>query len=134
MTRRDTEMPDGEHRAESPGPIVWDRDEMMERMGGDETLGRAIIEAFLEDAARFLDPFEAALDSGDLKHVSNLAHSAKGIAGTVCAGELMRLAIQVEESSRGGDQATTEGYRRAWRGAVERLRLAMKSDPLVSEG
>jgi HPt (histidine-containing phosphotransfer) domain-containing protein len=120
--------------AESSTPTVWDRDEMMERMGGDETLGRAIIEAFLEDAARFLDPFEAALDAGDLRQVSNLAHSAKGIAGTVCAGELMRLAIQVEESSRGGDRATTEGYRLPWRGAVERLRGAMRSDPLVREG
>jgi HPt (histidine-containing phosphotransfer) domain-containing protein len=116
------------------GPTVWDREEMMERMGGDEVLGRAIIEAFLEDAARFLDPFEAALDAGDLRKVSSLAHSAKGIAGTVCAGELMRLAIQVEESSRGDDQTTTEGYRLAWRDAVERLREAMERDPLLGEG
>ena len=38
----------------------------------------------------------------------NLAHSAKGLAGTICAGELQALASRLEEAGRNGDAVVQE--------------------------
>jgi hypothetical protein len=70
-------------------PTVWNRTAMMERMMGDESIAREIFETFLEEAARFRDPFDAAfdtaLDTGDLRGLERLAHSTRGVAGCEAA-------------------------------------------------
>ncbi|TVR75547.1 MAG: response regulator, partial [Spirochaetaceae bacterium] len=104
-----------------PEGTVWNHSAMMERMMGDESLAREILNAFLDDAARFCTPFDAALDTSDMRGLERLAHSAKGVAGTLCADELQALAAQVEAAARNGDPAALQQFREPWHAALERL-------------
>jgi signal transduction histidine kinase/CheY-like chemotaxis protein/HPt (histidine-containing phosphotransfer) domain-containing protein len=107
---------------------VWNRTAMMERMMGDESIAREILETFLEDVARFCDPFDVALDAGDLRGLERLAHSTKGAAGTLCADELQALAARVEALARTGDPAAIGQLRESWHAALERLVTALRQD------
>ena len=104
---------------------------MMERMSGDESLAREILENFIEDVDRFLEPFDEALDRGDTRGLERLAHSAKGVAGTICAEELQALAARVEEAARSGDSDSVQQFREPWHEAIERLLTEIKSDVLL---
>ena len=121
----------GEPAEAGKSPIVWNRSAMMERMSGDESLAREILENFLEDVDRFLEPFDEALDRGDTRGLERLAHSAKGVAGTICADELQALAARVEEAARSGDCDSVLQFRETWHEAIERLLTEIKSDVLL---
>jgi signal transduction histidine kinase/DNA-binding response OmpR family regulator len=107
---------------------VWDRGAMMECMMEEESLAREILQAFLKDIHRFLEPFDAALEAGDLYGLERLAHSTRGIAGTICASELHALAAQVETIARGGDLGALQQFREPWHAAVERLVNEIRAD------
>ena len=129
----ETEAPSsaGEPAEAGKSPVLWNRSAMMERMSGDESLAREILESFLEDVDRFLEPFDEALDRGDTRGLERLAHSAKGVAGTICAEELQALAARVEEAARSGDSDSVLQFREPWHEAIERLLTEIKSDVLL---
>jgi signal transduction histidine kinase/CheY-like chemotaxis protein/HPt (histidine-containing phosphotransfer) domain-containing protein len=112
-------------------PVVWNRVAMMERMMGDESLAREILEAFVRDAGRFLDPFDAALEACDLAQLERLAHSAKGVAGTICADELQALAARVEQAARDGDASLIVKLSDSWHETMRRLVRETENDTLV---
>ncbi|POQ98992.1 hypothetical protein AU468_11425 [Alkalispirochaeta sphaeroplastigenens] len=111
---------------------VWDRAAMLERMMGDEDLAREILEEFILESARFLDPLDEAIRRNDLPSVVKLAHSAQGIAATICAGEVASLAVALEQAARKADVATVGALRRPWQEAMERLVTGISGDGLVS--
>ncbi len=114
-------------------PAVWDRAAMMERMMGDENLAREILQAFLEDVARYRDPFDAALEEGDLRGIERLAHSTRGAAGTLCADELQSLATRVEGAAKEGDMAALRQFRELWHAAIDRLGTTIRQDRLIRD-
>ena len=114
-------------------PIVWNRAAMIERMVGDENLAREILEAFLEDVARYRDPFDAALDADDPRGIERLAHSTKGAAGTLCADELQALAARVETVAKAGDLAALREFREPWNAALARLEAEIRRDSLIRD-
>ncbi len=112
---------------------VWDRPAMMERMMDDEDLAREILQAFIEDAMGFRDPFDAALDAGDLRALERLAHSTKGASGTFCAVELQSLAARVETTAKQGNLEELRQLQKPWHAAVERLVTVIQQDRLIRE-
>jgi len=107
--------------APAAAAAVWNRAAMMERMMDDEDLAREILEEFVRDAGRFLDPFDAALEAGDLRQLERLAHSAKGVAGTICADELHALALRIEQAARNGEENLIAELRGSWHETMGRL-------------
>ncbi len=129
------ETPDTTPRDDAlPGvtpPAVWNRAAMMERMMGDESLAREILDAFLEDVVRFRDPFDAAVQGGDLRGLERLGHSTKGAAATLCAEELEALSARMEGIAKEGDLAALQQLQDPWHAALERLETEIRQDRLI---
>jgi HPt (histidine-containing phosphotransfer) domain-containing protein len=86
-----------------------DREALLDRLGGDETILLEIVKIFLEDTPQLLASMESAEAAGDAKTLRRLAHSLKGSAGTVGATALQASALGLEQAVDGGDlQAARE--------------------------
>ena len=93
------------------GDGVFDRDALMEQLGGDEQLAREVIDLFLRDCPVQLSSIKAALDRGDAREVYVVAHTLKGAASTLAASEVAEGALVLEQLARDGH---LEGSAEAW--------------------
>ncbi|MEN3111559.1 response regulator [Uliginosibacterium paludis] len=72
-------------------------------------LYRTLLDGFVEEHGRFGEQFRAAVASGEPGAAERLAHTLKGAAGTLGAGEIRRLAAALEDCLRGrADDAAVE--------------------------
>jgi two-component system, sensor histidine kinase and response regulator len=96
----------GEARAASSGrpsergdaPSVH-REELMHRLGGDETLLIEVARLFLEDCPRQLEAIAAAADAADAVATQRAAHALKGAAGNLSAAGLVTAARRLEQAA-----------------------------------
>jgi len=116
-----------------PPADVWDRAAMLERTMNDEELAATMLEVFLADTERFVEALDAAIRDSDFPSVVKLTHAAKGVAGTLCAGELQALASRVEEAGRNGDAVVLAQLRTPWQEALGRLIAEVRRDSLVTK-
>ncbi len=96
----ETEMVLGE-RAEEPE--VFDRQLLLERLGGDEEIFSEIIETFLEDAPIQIEKLKKALQEGDANRVEHQAHLLKGAALNISGNGLQTAALKLEVAAKEGD-------------------------------
>jgi two-component system sensor histidine kinase/response regulator len=80
--------------------------ETMEREMGVEGLIDDLITVFLQDAPRRLDEMSEAIEVRDLTALRMGAHTLKGSAANMGAGELSRLAGRVQQMAEDGDVET----------------------------
>ncbi len=71
----------------------------------DQDFYRRILCLFQQDQADFAEKFATALRSGDLSGTARLAHTLKGVAGTIGASALHEAASQLETCCRQSDTA-----------------------------
>jgi len=90
-----------EHEVESKA--AFDRDGLLERLGGDEDLLRQIAEVFLKDAPEQMLSLKDAIQKGDATLAERLAHTLKGASANVGANVLQELAAQMEITGKEGD-------------------------------
>jgi PAS domain S-box-containing protein len=83
---------------------VVDFDVGLSRCQGNERLYRQILSEFVEDYQDFSSKLQMQCDAGDLDALSNLAHTLKGVASNIGAGQLSGIALELEE---GGDRNIT---------------------------
>ena len=76
---------------------------LRERFDDDEELLHEIFRVFLAEVPDRSGNIRAALDNGDLVRLTGLAHSLKGVAGTMFAEELRQAAYAVEMAAKAGD-------------------------------
>jgi len=73
----------------------FDREEMLERLGGDTELLDDVLQVFLEECPRMMDEVRGAIDEGNPKSVRRAAHSMRGallnISAAPAAAEASRL-------------------------------------------
>jgi two-component system sensor histidine kinase/response regulator len=79
----------------------FNREEMLERLGGDSELMDDVLQVFLEECPRMLNEARCAVEGGDPKTVRRAAHSIKGALLNISAAPAAAEAIQLEEL---GDQ------------------------------
>ncbi len=77
---------------------------------GDEVLYRRLLDRFRLDGGRFLDRIREALDANDTGTAQRHAHTLKGTAATLGAGELSAAAAALEQGLRegGGEERIRE--------------------------
>ena len=85
-----------------PGAPPIDREAMLHRLGGDESLFAEVARLFLEDAPARLDALDAALAAGDAVLLRAAAHAIKGTAGNLSAHSLLQAAKDVEQTALAG--------------------------------
>jgi histidine phosphotransfer protein HptB len=78
---------------------------LRERFDDDAELLGEIFRIFLSEVPERRTKILAALAAGDLDRLARLAHSLKGVAGTMFAEELRLMAYDLELAARNGDGA-----------------------------
>ena len=76
--------------------VPFDRDEMLERLGGDTELMTDVLGVFLEECPRMMQEIRAAVGQGDPLSVRRAAHSIKGALLNISAGPAAAEAKQLE--------------------------------------
>lgn len=81
------------------------------RFDDDDELLEEIFRVFIGEVPDRRANILAAMAAGDLDRLTRLAHSLKGVAGTMYAEELRRTAYDLEKAAKAGDgaQAATLG-------------------------
>jgi HPt (histidine-containing phosphotransfer) domain-containing protein len=80
----------------APAPISLNRDELLERLGGDEQLVQEVVRLFLDDCPRRLADLKAAVEARDAEQIRTTAHALKGAAGNLSAMALFEAARTLE--------------------------------------
>jgi signal transduction histidine kinase/CheY-like chemotaxis protein len=88
------------------------RQEVLERLGGDERLLSEVIDLFLEDCPRRLAAIKAAVDARDAELIRTTAHALKGAAANLSEGGLFDAAGTLE---RIGAERRLEAAEAGWR-------------------
>jgi len=92
----DTRTP---HASPTPG---LDLAEALARLGGKRPLLARLISMFIDQHGQDLDLLNGALAAGDRDRTIRLAHTLKGTAGNLSAGEIQHQAARLEEIARRG--------------------------------
>ncbi|MGV8119338.1 MAG: Hpt domain-containing protein [Candidatus Xenobiia bacterium LiM19] len=81
---------------------VFDRDSLLERMGGDERFVREVINIFLMDAPLQMSAIKASIEKKDIEGICTYAHTLKGAAANVDALTMREICFNIESDARQG--------------------------------
>ena len=99
----------GVDEPESESVPVFDRNELLERLGGREEMLERFISMFIRNTAGFLESLITAVEAGDPEQTRIQAHTIKGAAGNISARRIWETAAAMEQHAREGklDEATS---------------------------
>jgi CheY-like chemotaxis protein/HPt (histidine-containing phosphotransfer) domain-containing protein len=97
VSTRDTA---GEAPAEE---VIFDRDGFLERVMGDESLARKVMNAFLADMPIQIEKMKDAIGAGDSLLAGQQAHRIKGAAANLGGMALQGVAFSMERAGKVGD-------------------------------
>jgi two-component system, sensor histidine kinase and response regulator len=92
------ETPDGNGQSD-----IFNAEDLLKRLMGDEELARPIIAGFLDDIHKQIDALKAYLANGDAPSVQRQAHTIKGAAANVSCNNLRDVALEMEKAGKTGD-------------------------------
>jgi two-component system, sensor histidine kinase and response regulator len=81
----------------------WNPAQTLERLGGDETLLREVMEIFLEEVPKHLVELREAIAQQDTEAAERVAHSLQGELGYLGIAELSQRARDLEAKGRTSD-------------------------------
>jgi CheY-like chemotaxis protein/HPt (histidine-containing phosphotransfer) domain-containing protein len=97
-------------RAGRPGKtaLVFNREELLDRLGGDRQVLREIVTMCLAECPRLTGNIRTALAAGSPHDVERAAHSLKGTMASIGANESQAAAARLETLARAGDLSSAE--------------------------
>jgi len=90
---------------ETTASSTFDRQWVLEQIGGDENLLHAIIEVFLIDSPSIRQQLANALSAGNAHDLHAAAHCAKSAVGNFGAKAAVLAATHLEDAAKNGDTA-----------------------------
>jgi PAS domain S-box-containing protein len=87
----------------SLSPPELDREAILSRLDGDETLLREIVDLFLTRSPELVEQIHQALTAGNCRAVCATAHSLKGSVSTFSRAEVFETLQAIEDSAASGD-------------------------------
>jgi two-component system sensor histidine kinase/response regulator len=105
-----------------PVALAFDREGLLNRVGGDEELFVEIVQLFLGDCPVRLAEIRAAVDAGDAEAIRMSAHALKGSAGNLSVNALMAAARTLE---RLGTERRLDAASAAFRHVIAQAAIAM---------
>lgn len=105
--------------------LVFDRDEVLDRLGGDEEMLSEVLAAFFDDASGELAELEEALRWGDAEASGRSSQSLKGSATAVGAIQLYDAACRMEQAIIAGDLSQAQADLERTAKALEEFRDAV---------
>ncbi len=103
--RVDGASPDaaGQKPEAEPGPAAFQREELIDRVMGDEDLARRVAGCFVRDMKMQLAALASAIDGADHQKTHALAHSIKDAAASISGSRVAKAASAIEAASGEGD-------------------------------
>jgi PAS domain S-box-containing protein len=114
--------------AAPPAPVVRDRDEALEQVGGDAELLRELTVVFLRDCPRMIEEVIDGLCAGDAAKVQRGAHSIKGAVSILGGKAAFEAALRLETLARQGDLSQAEAAWQALREALEKFQQVLTKE------
>ena len=84
---------------------VFNMQDLLERIGGDESLLPRFISLFRKLADDRLEALNVSIANGDIRGIRNNAHNLKGAAANIAAHRIMETSARIESAARTGDTA-----------------------------
>ncbi len=84
---------------------VFDYAVLVERIDGDKAAASRVLASFVEDMPKQIAAIKQALLDCDLGRAKRVAHSMVGAAGSICAGQFHRRAVELEEAGESDNVA-----------------------------
>ncbi len=84
--------------------LVWDKNSLLKRVLGKESLVQKMIELFLSDAPQQVRKISHAIENSFIEEVAQSAHAIKGVAANISAIKVQQTASIIEEKARKGDK------------------------------
>jgi len=97
------EVPPDEKRELVSVPAQTPVANLLDRVGGDETLARKMIATFLRDTPKRMAGLQKALQQKDSESLASLAHALKGSVGIFDAGAAREHAQKLQDLGRAAD-------------------------------
>jgi len=107
-------------------PAVFDREALLQRVMGKESLAQKVLHAFLETAPSQIQNLRGQVTAKDGIAARREAHTLKGAAATVSAPALRGLALEAEQAAAACEWAAIEKILPRMEDQLERLRLAIE--------
>jgi PAS domain S-box-containing protein len=85
------------------GAAIYNRAEVIERLGGDEELFSTLVSMYVADSPGYCTALEQALAKGDAPTLRREAHTVKGLFATFSDDTGTALALQVENLAKAAD-------------------------------
>jgi len=79
---------------------VWEKAEVLERIGGKEDFLVVLINNFLQDKTEKLGDIKQAYAADNFSQIRELSHSVKGVAGQLAGKKLMTVSAELEANSK----------------------------------
>jgi PAS domain S-box-containing protein len=98
-----------------------DREIALRNVGGNETLLRKLLGDFYTDHVDDIARIGEALDSGDTDHARRLAHTIRGIAGTIGAAHLQSEAAELESQLKAENEKRTRSQLEQLKGVMDQF-------------
>ena len=108
------------------GSKSFDRETMLERMGGDIDLLEEVIELFLEDSPGMMQTVREAVAGQDPNHLERSAHSIKGALLNMAADPAAGVAHQLEQMGRDENMDSCQEVLTILEAEVEQLNQELK--------
>lgn len=105
---------------------MYDREALLERLGGDGSLMLEVFELFLADGPRMLRVVREASERGDARELERAAHSLKGALLNLSADPVADLARSLEERGRSGSVGAAEEDLRRLEDAFAKLQSELR--------
>ena len=83
--------------------LIFDREELLARVMGDDTMMCRVIAVFLENSPKQLLALQTALHNEDVASITFQAHTLKGAAATIGGKALCAVATEIEKLGQAGD-------------------------------
>jgi len=80
--------------------VLFDYEELMDRIGNDETVYESTVRFFKKHFAELLEKAETKVKSKNQKDIQNIAHTIKGVAANMSAKAIAETALELENAGK----------------------------------
>lgn len=108
---------------------MFDREAMLERMGGDQELLDEIVALFLDDGPKMLDRLREAVARREAGDIERAAHSLKGALLNMAADPVAEVALEIETMGRKGQVAPCGDVFATLEERMDRLQQQLRGTP-----
>ena len=113
--------------------LVLDLQAANKAIGGNEELLRKMTAIFYDDMPRMTEILRQALTDGDIKMITQHAHTIKGASDNIKAKMMSEAAIRVEQAAINGSQQEAFGLFKKLEIELEKVRKALLESGLLDK-